>query len=381
MRAISDPSRLLGLDVARGLAVLGMFGAHLGAPDEFLLGDPGTWAAVVHGRSSILFAVLAGVSIALLSGGRSRYETVGDPDAARARARVRIIVRALVIFLIGVGLTALDTNILVILEFYAVMFLLALPMLRWRARSLFLLAGVWAIVSPVVVLLLGAVVEAYGGDEDNLIAELFVSGGYPVIAWMTFLWFGMGIGRLDLTSTPVVTRLAGAGLLLAVVGTVLGIATTDPSTPTVHATYAGEGVIVEPDWSSLLGMTAHSGTTFEIVGSSGVAAVVIALCLLIARPLRAGLFPVESVGATALSAYSLHVVAYALLFPDDEPTAGSWGWFTLTALVLCSVWRLVVGRGPFELVLHALSVRAANGVGPHVDASGSVGEISDRRTA
>jgi uncharacterized membrane protein YeiB len=364
VRAISDPSRLLGLDVARGLAVLGMFGAHLGAPDDVVLADPASWGAVVHGRSSILFAVLAGVSIALLSGGRSRFEDREDAGAARARSRIRIVVRALLIFLIGVALTALDTNIIVILEYYALMFLFAVPMIRWRARSLFVLAGAWAVVSPVIVVLLGTVAAAYGGSEENLLVELLVTGGYPVIAWMSFLWFGMGIGRLDLTAPVIAARVIGVGVVLAVVGYALGVATTDPSAPGIHASFGPEGVILEPDWTLLLGIEAHSGTTFEIVGSSGVAAAIIGSALLVARPLRAVLFPIESVGATALSTYSLHVVAYAVLFPDNEPTPSAWPWFAVTALALCSLWRSVLGRGPLERLMTAVSVRAAEGVRP-----------------
>mgnify|MGYP004512075717 CR=1 FL=1 len=363
MRATSDPSRLLGLDVARGLAVLGMFGAHLGAPDDLVLTDPATWGAVVHGRSSILFAVLAGVSVALLSGGRSRFVGLADERDRLFRARIRITVRALLIFLLGVGLTALGTNIIVILEYYAMMFLLALPTLRMTARSLFVLAGAWALLSPVVVLLLGTVAEAYGSAEDGLLVELLVTGGYPVIVWMSFLWFGMAIGRSDLRSTAVALRVGAAGVLLAVVGYGLGAATTDPSAPDISTTYGGTPAIIEPEWSALLGFEAHSGTTFEVLGSAGVAAAVIALCLLVARPARAVLFPLESVGATALSTYSIHVVAYAVLFPDDEPTEWSWAWFALTALVLCTIWRLVLGRGPLERVVNLLSVRAADGVG------------------
>jgi uncharacterized membrane protein YeiB len=357
VRAISDPSRLLGLDVARGLAVLGMFGAHLGAPDDLVLADPASWAAVVHGRSSILFAVLAGVSIALLSGGRSRFEDREDAGAARTRSRIRIVVRALAIFLIGVALTALDTNIIVILEYYALMFLFAVPMIRWRARHLFILAGAWAVVSPVIVVLLGTVAAAYGGSEENLLVELLVTGGYPVIAWMSFLWFGMGLGRLDLTSVRVGSTLLGIGVGLALLGYGAGVATADPDAADVSATFGGP---TAPDWGALLGVDAHSGTTFEIVGSSGVAAAVIGSCLLVASRLRPVLFPVESVGATALSTYSAHVLAYALLFPD-EPSEWSWLWFAVVALVVCPLWRLAVGRGPLETLVHTVSVRAAEG--------------------
>jgi hypothetical protein len=368
VKAIADPSRVLGLDVARGLAVLGMFGAHLGAPDALVLTDPASWGAVVHGRSSILFAVLAGISVSLLSGGRTRFADSEHADILRSRARVRITMRALVIFVIGVGLTSLGTPIMVILEYYAVMFLVAVPMLGLRARTLFALAGAWAVISPIVVLLLGTAATAYGLSEGNLLVDLFVTGGYPVITWMTFLWFGMGLGRLDLGSVPVAARLIGVGVLLAPVGYGLGAATTDPDAPDISVVYGVPAdPSAQPDWALLLGMDAHSGTTFEVLGSGGVAAMVIGVCLLIARPLRPVLFPIESIGATALSTYSIHVIAYALLFPG-EPTEWAWGWFALAALVLCPLWRLVLGRGPLERVVHALSVRAASG--PALDRAG-----------
>jgi hypothetical protein len=350
---------VLGLDVARGLAVLGMFGAHLGAPDDFLLAEPATWGAIVHGRSSILFAVLAGVSLSLLSRDRTGGSggSGGGVGGVRAGVRVRITVRALIIFAIGVLLTALGTPIAVILEYYALMFVLALPLLGARARTLFVLAGAWALVSPVIVLLLGTVASAYGAPADDLLLRLLVTGSYPVIAWMSFLWFGMGLGRLDLTSVRVGSTLLGIGVGLALLGYGAGMATAAPDAADVSATFGGP---TAPDWGALLGVDAHSGTTFEIVGSSGVAAAVIGSCLLVASRLRPVLFPVESVGATALSTYSAHVLAYAVLFPD-EPSEWAWLWFAVVALVVCPLWRLTIGRGPLETLVHTVSVRAAEG--------------------
>ena len=132
------PDRVVGLDVARALAVFGMLGAHVGAvaSDVGLL--PSSWLGVVNGRSSILFAVLAGISVALLSG---RTVPVHGDDLVRAR--VRIFVRAAWVLVIGGALEALGTDIDIILGVYAVLFVLALPFLRWPPRRLLLAAGVW----------------------------------------------------------------------------------------------------------------------------------------------------------------------------------------------------------------------------------------------
>ena len=63
-----NPPRLNGLDIARGLAILGMVAAHLGDFPPFAWSDPFSYLNIVNGNSSILFAVLAGISIALLTG-------------------------------------------------------------------------------------------------------------------------------------------------------------------------------------------------------------------------------------------------------------------------------------------------------------------------
>ena len=63
----------------------------------------------------------------------------------------------------------------------------------------------------------------------------------------------------------------------------------------------------------LSGAAPHSGTTFEIVGSVGVALVAIAACLLVAERLPTATFPLVSVGAMALTAYTGHVLAPAVL--------------------------------------------------------------------
>jgi len=121
------PGRVVGLDVARALAVFGMFGAHVGVVADDVGLSPATWSGVVNGRSSILFAVLAGISLALMSG---RTVPVGGDDLVRARTR--ILVRAAWVFAIGGALEALGTEIDVILGVYALLFVFSLPFLQWR---------------------------------------------------------------------------------------------------------------------------------------------------------------------------------------------------------------------------------------------------------
>ncbi len=132
---LGGPGRVTGLDVARGVAVLGMFTAHVGfTTDDF--GEVSGWLSLSHGRSSVLFALVAGVSLALVSGGRTPLD--GLPALQN---RTRVLVRAVLLVALAGLLDLLGTRVLLILGFYAAYFVLALPFLRWRRRDLLLLAG------------------------------------------------------------------------------------------------------------------------------------------------------------------------------------------------------------------------------------------------
>ena len=332
-------ARIVGIDVARGLAVLGMYGAHVGLTEPFDWASPGTWLDVVNGRSSILFALLAGVSIAIISG-RSR---VASGTELRA-ARIRILVRAVLVFALGLFLVWLDTRIAIILPVYAVLFVAAIPVLRWRARSLFVAAAVLAVVGPVL-----SVVAVISIAESNEIVDLVLTGHYPAVIWIVFVLVGLGVGRLDLERRGVQLRLLGTGLALAVAGYGLG----DVANRAVFA-----AVPLPPLDIRLLATTeAHSGSPFEVVGSTGFALAVLALCLLAAPHARRLLYPLAAVGSMALSAYTGHVViVYFIGDPAfDQPDNGLYLAFIVGALVLCSIWALTLGRGPLERVLTGVS--------------------------
>src|SRR3954451_3014818 len=108
--------RIAGVDIARGIAVLGMFVAHV-LPD-------GETENLADGRSSVLFATLAGMSLGLITGG-------AEPPPPRQRARFTGAVarRALFLILLGLVLWTLDSGIAIILDYYGVFFLVLLPVL------------------------------------------------------------------------------------------------------------------------------------------------------------------------------------------------------------------------------------------------------------
>lgn len=337
LRAYGHSPRIVGVDVARGLAVLGMFGAHVAVFTTFDW-SPAGWPDLVNGRSSILFALLAGVSIAIISG---REVPLAGPDLSIARRR--ILARASVIAFIGALLELLGTNVAVILVYYAILFVLVLPFLRWRPRTLFALAALLAIVMPLVV----AAITASIGDTDLGVFAvpvfLFVNGSYPCLIWIVFVLTGLGIGRLDLSSSRVALGLLASGAALAAVG------------------YGAGAVLAGSEPSTVFTTEPHSGSPFEVVGSTGFAIGVLALCLLGSRVIRWPLLPLAAVGSMALSAYVVQIVVIAVLgipVPGESDNA-AWGWLVLGALVLCTLWWLLLGRGPLERFMTWVSRRLA----------------------
>jgi uncharacterized membrane protein len=143
MAALVPPGRVVGLDVARCLALLGMIVTHVVPAED----ENGVALAqqVAGGRASALFAVLAGVSLALMSGGT-------NPVRGNERRAVSagLAVRAVLIALLGLLLGSLPVTILVILCYYGVLFLFGLPFLGLGARTLAVLAAAWVVLAPVL---------------------------------------------------------------------------------------------------------------------------------------------------------------------------------------------------------------------------------------
>lgn len=357
-RTFGRAPRILGLDIARGIAILGMAAAHIGETSRaFDPGDPGTWSDLVNGRSSILFALLAGVSIALMTG-RSEL-----PDPARIPSiRLQLVGRGVVIFLVGLGLEMLNTPIAVILTLYGLLYVAVIPFLRWRPGALLVAAGVLALAGPALLALIGALALNPYGPGIGLV----LYGSYPVTVWLALVLAGLALGRLHVERLETAALVLCAGLGLMVVGYGLGLAGALAGIGGASEGGGGAGVAAS-GWSSypaaladadplgavlgaIFGVTPHSGGTAEILGSGGFALTVIALCLLISRPLRWVLLPLGALGSMPLSAYSAHVLSAALIGgPGGFFTSNAfWAGTAFSLLLATTLWSMFVGRGPLE---------------------------------
>lgn len=380
-RPSSSTGRLIGLDLARGLAMFGMYAAHVG-PDPSEGGFLGFLMETARGRSSALFALLAGFSLVIITG-RPHPRT----GRAGRQAAGRVVIRAVVLIALGFALAALDTSVDVILAYYGLTFLSVLPLYRLSARTLAIVAAAGALALPQLLYPIHRSIDEGGwadtvisrdpvariSDTDGLL-DLMFTGGYPVLTWAPFMIAGMAVARLDLTSARVRGRLALTGTALAVLGyggSWLALTLVPQASAAVAATTdggsassawwsdaVGEPVEHTPAW--LLVAAPHSQTTPSILGNTGVALVVLALCLMATARLRRSArpaTPVCAVGAMSLTAYVLHIVAIRVLGLDsqDFPELPVLLGFIGAAMLLAWAWSRIFRRGPLEYLLHAVT--------------------------
>lgn len=340
-----------------------MAGAHIGETRAFDPFDLSTWTDLVHGRSSILFAVLAGVSIALMTG----RSTIPDPERMPS-IRLQLVGRGAVIFIIGLALEMLNTPIAVILTLYGLLYVAVIPFLRWQPWKLLIAAGILALAAPALLALLAALtLNPYGPG-----VSLVLYGSYPITAWLAFIFAGMALGRLRVEKLETAAIAFGVGVGLMIVGYGLGM--VGSVARLTGATYDGSGASAS-GWSDypealaaadplgavlggIFGVDPHSGGTAEILGSGGFALSVIALCVLASGPLRAVLLPLAALGSMPLSAYSVHVLSVALVSGPGGFFSSNLFWMA-TAIVLLlatTLWSILFGRGPLERLVGSAAV-------------------------
>ena len=373
--------RLVGIDLARTLALLGMFAAHLAVQEGDGPGGVSWLFQLVAGRSSALFAVLAGVSIALAA---PLAAVRADPPLHRRR----LLVRSALIASIGLVIGLPSSGIAVILTYYGVLFCCALPVLQWRARSLAWLALGWGLLSPVVSLLVRQVlpdptlavpsVASLLIYPLQMVAELLVTGYYPVLTWATYLFAGLAVGRWlqsrgadrTVVGSLLLGGAAAAALALGVSALLLrseqvrtalldSVGLDAASWPVLDADRRTGFYGTHPEESAWwLGVWApHSGSVVDLVHTTGTALLVLGGCLALVHLTRSLPWSVlAGAGRTTLTLYVAHVLILSTPLGDTGPLARD----TTSGLVLHSALALTAGalivatgrRGPLEAFLH-----------------------------
>lgn len=368
--------RLVALDVARALALVGIVLVHVMGPHG---ADGGLPPGYVLGNSvaPALFALLSGVSLALVSGGARPFTAQED----RRRVRVGTVVRALLVAVVGFTLASFNSSIAVILVYFSALWLVALPLLWLRVRTLLVASGLLATVGAVGAFFLRPLLPPRGYaspfwfdllDPGAFLSDLLFTGYYPVSSWLVYLLLGLALGRSDLTSlrlqlwTAVGGLVGGMGALATsrlflsseVVQRALLRGQSEASwaaleeriTPGLYGSPPVEGA-----WQWLFVAVPHSSTPFDLLATASLSLSVVGALLLLWRGVekREVLAEVLRVffgaGTMTLSLYSLHVFLASPL--SGLPATPSY--FPHHVAVLAAVGAVFAWarkRGPLEHV-------------------------------
>lgn len=341
------PRRVDGVDAARGLALIGMFVAHV-APATASV-DAAELIGIADERPRLLFALTAGIGLGLLSGGS---HPVAD---GRGDLRRQIAIRAVILIALGLVIwVTLNPLVFIILDVYGVAFLAMLPLLFIAPHTALAVGAGLLAVTPALAEI-GARTEFVAAVRETplrFLSDWIVGGAYPVIVWVPVMLIGLGLARMRLESPATIGITALAGTAAASV--FLPLTAQVPSPQEVG----------RAAWAAAL----HA--SLEALGNVGVGALVVAAMLALtalARPTvrraaRAFLSPVIAMGAMPLSVYTIHLVVIAAAKREENgvPTDDSWPLtigLIVGSMAFAWLWRRFLGRGPLERVLRRASGR------------------------
>lgn len=354
----SDPvlarDRFLGLDFARGLAIVGMVTVH------FLLTLLPSWGAdegllaVLDGRPATLFVILAGVGVALANARRR------ESGAPVGRLRSRLWRRGLLLLALGF------LNLVVwpgdILRVYGFTFLIALPFLDASPRRHF------GIFLAFVVGFVALIATVDYGDRWNwetleyeglwtaagLFRNFFFEGFRAVLPWSGLFFLGLALGASGVRDPRRWLRWIMVGLSLWIGAELLSHYLLDvtASDPEFEA---------DPELAvALFGTLSMPPLPIFLAASIGCALTILGLSSWFADRFPRFLLVrlVTALGQVAFTAYVVHIYAGVLILYGLDLHTEHTGLAVGGALLYCvalatwAAWlRARGGRGPCERLL------------------------------
>jgi uncharacterized protein len=363
-RAVAG-ERIPGYDVARSVALLGMFASHFSGYFTYDATRP-AWLATffdyyLTGRQTATFFMLAGIGLTLLS---RRSVASGDPEAV-AKTRKTLILRGL--FLLALGFPTLVRVQFDILRVYGVSLLLGSWLITQPSRRLLwgALAAVAGFVALYLVLDFKQNWDWQGWPPSNyrnlwtasgVIRNLFFDGFRSVFPWTAFILFGMWLGRLDLRKPAINNRALLVGFsafVIAEVVSALGVSY-------LHA--HADGLDVEA-FEALITTRSMPALPLFMLASGGAALTVIALTVRVVEAWPGRHWqPLAAMGQLALTWWIIHLVvcemerSFRLLPLVSLRSAAAYGVLFFIAAVLASwLWKMVFRNGPLEWVMRKVA--------------------------
>lgn len=334
--------RITGIDLARAIAMAGMVIVHFVAWWE---GD-GALAMIaehVRGRAMPLFMLLGGIGVTLMT---SRTTT---PTR-------NLLLRAVMLFGLGVFLTENIERVAIVLQSYGLFFLLAIGLRRLPNAAILALVPATVAIGAITYQVVGeprvqTPLESLSTSEG--IESLLFDGFYPLFPVGAFFIFGMWLGRVDLRSN----RIAA---IMATTGTALGAAVWIAANRVqdvfgVQVDFGGRAGDGSFHWGRLLDAEGHSAMPAWVLSALGSSVAILGISLLVARASTRAVRPLVALGSISLTFYVFQAWVTNLVPDTAETTVGrEWAFAVavyLVFMVFAVLWKDAFRSGPLERVL------------------------------
>lgn len=349
--------RFDSLDVARGLAVLGMIYVH------FVPAEGGTTAlekflsGMVHlheGTPAAMFCILAGMS----------WEIQSGRSAGSSRFRVYVVRRILALAIAGALFHFLvwPTEILLPL---ALMSMLTLVLSRLGKTAMLATIFLLVVALPFIPLLFANYVTQDWNADGSHVADstfgwaslrfLLFDGNYPVVPWMASPLIGMLMAKSNEISSPRVKMWFYIACPLAIISQ-------------IYAVWAEANSNLLGDLTAYLSSTwVPASIPFMLVsGSSALALITFLMGWQATSGLPRWTTPLAQLGRASLTHYILHIcLVYVPLrnfFPEEDWSIrvgmAAFVVYIIFALPITRLWFRVFARGPLEEIWARVSGRS-----------------------
>ena len=354
--------RIVGIDVARALAIIGMILVNF----KIAFGDYGAnWLKTIlgffEGKAAATFVVLAGVGLAFMTN-----SALANKDVTKLRTvQIRIAKRALFLFLVGISyITIWPADIL---HFYGIYMLIVLLLLKQDKPLIFILTILFIGVYPFFMLMLdynsGWNFQSFEYTDfwtiKGFFRNLFFNGFHPVVPWTSFMLIGFWFGKQNLNSEKFVKK----ALLIS---TTLFVLLTVISHVLISMLSDGSQAITD-DLTAILGTSPMPPLPVYMFNGIAISIAVISACILIAKRFATNKIvdALKKTGQLALTFYVAHVViGMGIVELIDPKKMGAYSIefsviyalvFSLACIFFSIVWRRYKKSGPLEWIMRRLT--------------------------
>ena len=288
--------RLIGLDIARYLAFVGMvlvnFDIVMSHGVQSNEGFFNEFIGQLQGRASATFVVLAGIGLGL-SSFKKESQTVNT-----------IVKRSIFLLILGLlNMTIFEGDIL---HYYAFYFLFGVFLLPFGNRALILVISILNLVFFSMMLFIDYE-SGWNFEEltytgfwtiDGFTRNLFFNGFHPVFPWLGFFLLGMLMSRVLLKKRQVQIKMISWGLIAIIFSEIMSFI------------ISGYVIPADSELQFLFMTDSMPPMPLYFLAASGSAIFIIGLCLLVSEKFKESKIYslIAPAGTQTLTLYVLHII-------------------------------------------------------------------------